>query len=146
MTDTIHAPQIDHVELFVPDQYEAAKSYKTVFGLEILPQYEFWAPDGGPLMISADGGHTKLALFLGTPRGTRETAGHHRVAFRVDGPTFVDFVKRAKTMPLFDNQIQPRDALEVFDHQKSFSVYFCDPWGNRYELTTYDYDSVSKQS
>jgi len=28
------------------------------------------------------------------------------------------------------------------DHEKTYSVYFCDPWGNRYELTTYDRDEV----
>lgn len=33
--------QIDHVELFVPDRYEAAKGYEQILGLEIIPEFEF---------------------------------------------------------------------------------------------------------
>ncbi|MCB8934162.1 MAG: VOC family protein [Candidatus Promineofilum sp.] len=32
--------QIDHVEFFVPDQYEAAAWYQRTLGLEIVPDYE----------------------------------------------------------------------------------------------------------
>jgi predicted lactoylglutathione lyase len=31
----------------------------------------------------------------------------------------------------------------AMDHEKAYSVYFCDPWGNRYELTTYDRNEVA---
>ena len=49
--------QIDHVELFVPDRYEAARWYQEVLGHEIIPEFEFWAEDeNGPLMISSNGG------------------------------------------------------------------------------------------
>ena len=76
--------QIDHVELFVPDRHAAAAWYSEVLGLAPLPGAEKWAADpGGPLMISPDGGRTKLALFQGNPQGNRPTAGFHRVAFRV---------------------------------------------------------------
>jgi catechol 2,3-dioxygenase-like lactoylglutathione lyase family enzyme len=45
--------QLDHVELFVPDRYEAARWYQRVLGLEIVREYEEWAADPrGPLMIS----------------------------------------------------------------------------------------------
>lgn len=30
--------QIDHVELFVPDRYEAARWYERVLGLEPVPE------------------------------------------------------------------------------------------------------------
>src|SRR2546427_8807431 len=62
--------QIDHVEMFVPDRYEAARWYEATLGLHIVPEFEFWANGpGGPLMIAA--GTTKLALFAGAPRGAR---------------------------------------------------------------------------
>jgi catechol 2,3-dioxygenase-like lactoylglutathione lyase family enzyme len=35
--------QLDHVHVFVPDQYEAAAWYKEILGLEILSVYEDWA-------------------------------------------------------------------------------------------------------
>ena len=52
--------QIDHVELFVPDRYDAAKWYARVLGLQIVPECEPWAAGGGPLMISSDGGSTSF--------------------------------------------------------------------------------------
>ena len=65
--------QIDHVELFVPDRYEAARWYERTLGLQVVPECEPWAVDGGPLMISSDGGSTKLALFEGQPAPERST-------------------------------------------------------------------------
>ena len=37
--------QIDHVELFVPDQREAAAWYARVFGLRVLDEFEHWETD-----------------------------------------------------------------------------------------------------
>ncbi len=122
--------QIDHVELFVPDRYEAARWYERVLGLKIMSEYEFWVKEGGPLMIAA--GTTRLALFTGEPRGQRPTAGFHRVAFRVDGPGYVDFCQHLDI------------PHEEADHAKSWSVYFSDPYGHPLEVTSYDYEYVVK--
>jgi catechol-2,3-dioxygenase len=40
MQEGFRVEQIDHVEVFVPDQYEAAAWYRRVLGLEILVEYE----------------------------------------------------------------------------------------------------------
>ena len=32
--------QVDHIELFVPNRYEAAKWYEKVLGLEVVKSYE----------------------------------------------------------------------------------------------------------
>lgn len=141
--DRFRVDQIDHVELFVPDRREAAAWYGRILGLAVLPQYEHWAEDpGGPLMISSDGGSTKLALFQGTPQGQRETAGFRRVAFRVDAENFVRFLARLPQLDLIDDSGRPVTASHVTDHGRAFSVYFCDPSGHRLELTTYDYDDA----
>jgi catechol 2,3-dioxygenase-like lactoylglutathione lyase family enzyme len=142
MTDTpFRVKQIDHVELYVPDQYEAAEWYRQVFGLEILTGFESWAVDG-PLMISSDGGHSKLALFKGEPPGFKPPVGFQRVAFHVDGQGFLLFLNRLAEHPVFDHDGQPAYSLQVVDHDLSYSLYFCDPYGNRYEVTTYDYQLV----
>ena len=133
--------QIDHVELFVPDQYEAAEWYQRILGLQILPEHEHWAATG-PLMISSNGGGTMLALFKGKPRVNRETAGHHRVAFRVSGPGFLDFLDHVDANPIDNGEGQRITRANVIDHDQAYSIYFCDPYGNRYEVTTYDYDQV----
>ncbi|MDH3216227.1 MAG: VOC family protein [Candidatus Krumholzibacteria bacterium] len=137
--------QIDHVELFVPDRYQAAEWYRQVLGCEVVAEYEAWAQDRrGPLMISPDSGSTKLALFEGESQGSRPTSGFHLVAFRVDGAGFVHFVESAVKIPLKDHKGEPVTAASVVDHQKAFSIYFCDPYGHRLEVTTYDYEWTKK--
>jgi catechol-2,3-dioxygenase len=126
--------QIDHVELFVPDQYEAANWYDRVLGLQILPECEPWAAGGGPLMISSDGGSTKLALFEGQPAASGPTAAFRRVAFRVTAAGFADFLTH-------NPDLVTRDA--VVDHQQAYSIYFDDPYGHHLEVTTYDYGETS---
>ena len=142
--DGFRVQQIDHVELYVPDRYEAARWYEQVLGFEILRPYEDWAEDPqGPLMLSSNGGGTKLALFQGEPPGASTEIGCVLVAFRVDGPGFLQFLAR-DTVPLY-NQEGERSAPRVRDHKKAFSIYFCDPWGNRYEVTTYDHGYVAER-
>jgi catechol 2,3-dioxygenase-like lactoylglutathione lyase family enzyme len=141
--NTFQVDQIDHVELFVPDRYEAARWYERVLGLKILSAYEPWAqPEGGPLMISTPSGGTKLALFTGKPRGSRETAGFHRVAFRVGGQGFLRFLGRLQEVAVFDEQGKQLTGDAVSDHGQAFSIYFQDPYGHRLEITTYDHEIV----
>lgn len=135
------ALHVDHVELFVPDRYEAAKWYRRTLGLEILADYEAWASDPrGPLMISSDGGATKLALFEGRP--SAPDGGFRRVAFRVDAGGFQESLRRLRSLEVPDSRGRPLTDASVVDHAKAFSVYFSDPYGHELELTTYDYDAV----
>ena len=131
--------QIDHVELFVPDRYQAADWYRRALGLTVCGDYERWADDPkGPLMISSDGGSTKLALFEGRPQEDRETAGFHLVAFRVSGRNFEAFLHRLKDLTLTDHRDRTVTRKLVQDHGRAVSIYFNDPYGHRIELTTYD--------
>ena len=146
--DGFRVQQIDHVEVFVPDRHEAARWYEQVLGLRILLEHEDWAEHPlGPLMISSDiagSGNTMVALFQGEPPGASLSVGHVRVAFRVDGPGFLRFLERAPDLPLHDQEGN-RAAPRVSDHHKAFSAYFCDPWGNRYEVTTYDHAGIAEK-
>jgi catechol 2,3-dioxygenase-like lactoylglutathione lyase family enzyme len=137
--------QIDHVELYVPDRYEAAGWYERVLGLQIVRECEGWAADGGPLMISSDAGSTKLALFEGRPAPPPATltAAFHRVAFRVSGGGFSEFLRRLPELALEDSRQRPVTADSVVDHRQAYSIYFDDPYGHLLEVTTYDYDEVS---
>jgi catechol 2,3-dioxygenase-like lactoylglutathione lyase family enzyme len=138
---------IDHVEIQVPDRYEAARWYDAVFGLKILKDFEFWAEPsgGGPLMVSSDGGTTKLAIFEGEPTGHRPPVGFERVAFNVDGDGFMDFLSRLDELELYNHQGERIASEHAVDHALSWSIYFSDPYGNRFEITTYDYDLVKGQ-
>ena len=134
---------IDHVEFFVPDRRAAAQWYQSVLGLEVVARYAEWAAvPGGPLMISCDGGTTKLALFEGNPQERRPTSGFHRVAFRTDSAGFLGFVARLPELALSDAEGSPVDVRSLVDHGQSFSLYFCDPYGHRLELTSYDHEAI----
>ncbi|HEX6508151.1 MAG TPA: VOC family protein [Chloroflexota bacterium] len=139
---TFHVEAIDHVEVCVPDRYEAAEWYRNVFGLEILKPLEEWAVVGGPLMLGSNGREPALALFEGEPLAGRDPVGLRRVAFRVDGAGFCRFLDTLDDHPVFDDRGTRLTPADIVDHDKSFSIYFCDPYGNWYELTTYDYDDV----
>jgi len=126
---------LDHVELYVPDRVSAAAWYAQVLGCEPVAGTELWATDpDGPVMISPDGGRTKLALFTGEPQGNRATGGFHRVAFRVSATEFLAFTARMAGLGL-------KEAL-VVDHGGAWSVYFSDPSGYRLEVTTYEVEPV----
>jgi catechol 2,3-dioxygenase-like lactoylglutathione lyase family enzyme len=132
---------LDHVELFVPDRAQAAHWYGRVLGCRPVAGSEEWAshPEG-PLMLSPDGGRTKLALFAGEPQGGRPTAGFHRVAFRLSGAEWLAFVAR---LPQLDLREGPR-PVRVVDHSSAWSAYFTDPFGHHLEVTTYEADLVRR--
>jgi catechol 2,3-dioxygenase-like lactoylglutathione lyase family enzyme len=137
--------QIDHVELFVPDRYEAARWYERVLGLRIVPECEPWAVGGGPLMISSDVGSTKLALFEGKPDACSQAAAFRRVAFRVTGDGFTEFLRRLPDLHLVDARSRAVSRESVVDHQQAYSIYFNDPWTHQLEVTTYDYADTSER-
>lgn len=129
--------QIDHIHVYVSDQYKAAAWYEEILGLKIIPEYEDWAADG-PLVISSDEGNTSLALF----RKNGDWEERSTIAFRVHGDDFLLFLERLEQYEVFDrngNRIKKRDAV---DHEKAYSIYFCDADKNPIELTTYDYQTV----
>lgn len=136
MNDEFRVDQIDHVEVLVPDVNEAAAWYEGVLGLTPVADL----PWTEPLMISSDGGSTKLALFEGKPQ--EGNVGWRRVAFRVSGTTFLEFLGRLEEVPVSAPNGSTVSADDVVDHDVSFSIYFADPYGNRLEITTYDHDEV----
>lgn len=130
---------LDHVELYVPDRRSAASWYARVLGCEPVAGTESWATDPeGPLMISPDGGRTKLALFAGESEEPRGRAGFHRVAFRVSASAFLAFTARVADLGLKEGTAPAR----VVDHGGAWSVYFTDPYGHCLEVTTYEVEPV----
>lgn len=134
--------QIDQVEIYILERYLAAKWYEKVLGFTVMKGFEQWAKEGGPVLISSDGGKTKIALFAGTPQGSQETIGIRRVAFRTSGEDFLKFWNNRNEVEIFEKDGSRLEDLKVVDLQKAFSVYFCDPYGNLLELTTYDHEFV----
>lgn len=137
--------RLDHVHIRVPDRAEAARWYHDHLGFEPVEQFGFWAEgfEGGPLQVSADGGATTLALFEvseGHPMVAQETG----VAFSLDGDDFVAF---ARSLPgeIPGRHGRPLLATDLIDFDLCWAFEFTDPWGNRFELNSYDYDLVRSE-
>ena len=138
--------QIDHVELTVPDRFAAAKWYQATLGLEIVSEFQFWSGNpSGPLMIGTQNANTKLALFEGNPQKSKLDGGFHLLAFSVDGEQFLQFLSRLEALQLLDSKGRPVTRNSAVNHQRAFSIYFCDPWGHQLEITTYDHEVVRQQ-
>ena len=120
---------IDHIHVFVPDRQEALGWYNTILGFKPIKRLMFWA-ETGPLTIGNDEGTIHIALFEGKPKSNRSV-----IAFNATGEEFIDWHKR------INNVLS--DFIEVDDHSVSFSIYFEDPYGIPYEITSYDYEILS---
>lgn len=137
---------LDHIELFVPDREAAAKWYGEVLGFSIVKELAHHAKDPqGPLMISGDGGSTKIALFEGEPQGKNDFVGPYLIAFRASAEQFIAFLQKIDTLSLYNHNGNLVRSSMVRDHKDCWSIYFNDPWGTRLEVTTYDYDTVKSK-
>ena len=115
----------DHVHIFVEDRAVAQVWYREVLGLEVVRDLEFWAADGGPLTLS-DAGHViHVALFEPGIKPCRST-----VAFRVSADQYRQWKQHL-------GRLLPGRFTEE-DHEVSMSLYFSDPDGNPFEITTYE--------
>jgi len=130
MTPTLE--RFDHIHIFVSDRAAAEQWYARVMGFTRVDALEFWAPDGGPLTISNRSGAIHLALFERPAETCRST-----VALAADATQFVAW--RAHLTQVLARIIEPED------HQVSWSLYFTDPDGNPFEITSYDYAALASK-
>ena len=64
------------------------------------------------------------------------------MAFRTGSKQFVNFVTRLEKLQLHDHHNRIVTQEMVADHDRAFSIYFCDPYGHQLEITTYEYDAT----
>lgn len=129
-------PQIqafDHVHVFVANRAQAEVWYRDVLGLYRTKELEFWAEDGGPLTIQNASGSVHLALFERSAQPCRSV-----IALRVGASEYLAF--RAHLRSSLAGPVTEED------HVASVSMYFRDPDGNPYELTTYEVSEVRGQA
>lgn len=119
---------IDHVHVYVHDRAAAERWYAQALGLARSPGLEFWAADGGPLTLQDAGNTLHLALFERAPRPNRAT-----IALRTTAAGLRAWQQHLATVP----GVQ----VSVEDHEVSVSIYFSDPDGNPFEITTYEHQA-----
>src|ERR1700750_260692 len=121
-------PALDRIHLYATNRNKAEQWYADLMGFTRVPELESWA-DGGPLMLSNSSGTVHIALFEAPAQPCRSG-----IALSVGAEEFV-----AGRRHLFDKLRRP---VEPEDHQLSWSLYFADPDGNPWEITTYQHAVV----
>ena len=139
---TYNIQRIDHIELFVSELDEAVRWYRDTFGFTPVEKYREWA-DNGPLMIGLDDNSTMIALWEGKAQQSQTSRGFHRLAFAIDADGFTSFINEiGGNIDVYNEQGERLSEIELVDHDLTYSVYFCDPFGNRLEVTTEDHSEV----
>lgn len=123
---TLSLTSVDHIHVYVPDIARALRWYQDVLNFTPDEKLRHWHDEGGPLTLS--NGHVALALFE-RPDKSRG----HTVAFRVNANTFIEAIAHLKHLKI---------VFTGADHRLTWSLYFSDPWGNPWEITTWDYYDV----
>ena len=136
--------RIDHVHVEVRSRAEAAAWLERVLGLKPDDSLTTWAAHPrGPLILKTAKGERALALFE-RPDGDRPQRDH-TIAFVADGRDWLTFLREVESLALVNGRGERLTARSFVDHDLSWSIYFIDPDGNRFEVTTYDYDEVAIQ-
>lgn len=120
---------IDHIHVYVADREAAQRWYAEVLGLAPVDHLREWAADGGPLTIGNPGGSIHIALFERPAQACRST-----IALSCGATAFVDWQRRLCTAL--------GKPMEPVDHALSWSLYFTDPDGNPYEITSYEHAEI----
>ena len=132
---------LDHVHIRVIDRAKASEWYKRVLGLEPASELSEWATDpDGPLFLSTREGRHCLAIVQGSTEHNR--SGDHTVAFIVSASDFIAFMNELNDLCLVDRDGSKVSRNDIADHHLAWSIYFLDPDGNRFELTSYEYTEI----
>lgn len=120
---------IDHIHVYVQERSAAQQWYQSVLGLQPVAELATWADDGGPLTLANADGSVHLALFQRPPQACRST-----IALRVTALDLLAWQQHLKQVL--------QQEIKLVDHAFSWSLYFSDPDGNPYEITSYEYQAV----
>lgn len=121
---------VDHLHVFVADRAAAERWYAGALGLRRVDALAHWAAGGGPLTLADAAGRVHLALFERAPQPNRAT-----IALGTDAAGFIAWRQHlARWLG---------KAPQAVDHRESWSIYFSDPDGNPYEITSYQHGPIA---
>ncbi len=125
----------DHIHVYVTDRAAAAKWYASILGFTPVTELASWAADGGPLTLADASHQVHLALFERAPQACRST-----IALKVTAEQLLAWHQHLQAVL----DLPADKDIKLVDHQFSWSIYFSDPYGNPYEITSYDYAEVAE--
>lgn len=122
---------VDHIHVYVTNRDAAKTWYADVLNFKPIAHLEFWAINANePLTIGNPEGTINLALFERATIPCRSV-----IAFGATAEQFLAW--RAHLAQIFEKEI------EIFDHDVAWSLYFYDPDGNPFEITTHAYAEIA---
>ncbi len=121
--------RIDHIHLYAGNRAKSEQWYADVMGFVRVPELESWA-DGGPLTLANSSGTVHIALFEAVPQPCRSV-----IALAVGAQEFVAW--RDHLVATLRRPVEPED------HRLAWSLYFEDPDGNPWEITTWQHAVVA---
>lgn len=132
--------KIDHIHIRVSDGAKAVEWYDRVLGL--APDARFKHMQEGPhsaMMLANPSGTVRLAISEEPGAGCLAGA----VAFVVSGQDFLEWIDQLAGERVLnrDGQTIARDS--VHDHGFFCSISFVDPFGNPFEIVSYDHTWLS---
>jgi len=116
---------VDHIHVYVQNRPAAEQWYARVLGFGRVEALAGWSDGQGPLTLQDADGQVHLALFERAPQPNRSV-----IALRVGAAAFKGWQAHLAQ--------QPGLAVTFADHEIAHSIYFSDPDGNPYEITTYE--------
>lgn len=121
---------VDHLHVYVQDRAAAERWYADALGLRRVEALAHWSADGGPLTLADAGDRVHLALFERAPQPNRAT-----IALGTDATGFIAWRQHlARWLG---------ETPRAVDHDLSWSIYFSDPDGNPYEITSYQHGPIA---
>ncbi|MEO5687850.1 MAG: VOC family protein [Burkholderiaceae bacterium] len=121
--------RIDHIHLYATNRNKSEQWYADVMGFSRVRELESWAEEG-PLTLTNSSGTVHIALFEAPLQACRSV-----IALSVGAEEFI-----AWRQHLVDKLKRP---VEAEDHQLSWSLYFDDPDGNPWEITSYQHAVIA---
>ena len=122
---------IDHLHVYVSSLDQAEAWFETVLSLTRVESQMNSVVKGGPLILENRVQNIHLALFEREKPELSST-----IAFGASGNEFLVWKQYLEDQGL---------ELRVTDHTSDYSMYFKDPDGNLYEITTSERDYVAEQ-
>ena len=124
--------RVDHIHVFVADRAAAEQWYSRVLGLARVPSLAFWVADGGPLTVGNASGSIHIALFERPPAASKSR-------------TTIALATSAEGLLAWQRHLASALGKEPprVDHDVSWSIYFEDPDGTPFEITTYDHAALA---
>jgi catechol 2,3-dioxygenase-like lactoylglutathione lyase family enzyme len=127
--------KIDHIHVRVTDLKFALEWYKRVLGLIPDSRYRHVEDGHGVAMLANPSGSVRLALSQ--DGGVLQDLGS--VAFSVSGHAFISWIDALAGERVKNKEGHPIARDSVCDHGFFYSLTFCDPFGNPYEIVSYDH-------